>query len=160
MDPVYQRIEFLKNELNVHNHRYYVLNQPTISDFQYDALMKELIDLEKAYPEFADPLSPSQRVGDDRNQEFVQREHRVAMYSLGNTYNREELIDFDIRIRKGIAEPVEYACELKYDGVAISLTYENGRLVRAITRGDGERGDDVTANVKTIRSIPLTIAPG
>jgi len=154
---VSQRIEFLKSELNGHNHRYYVLNEPSVSDFEYDRLMQELISLEREYPQFADPLSPSQRIGDDRNQEFVQREHRIAMYSLGNTYNREEVIDFDSRLRKLTEEPVKYACELKYDGAAISLTYEHGRLVQAITRGDGVRGDDVTANVKTIRSIPLTI---
>ncbi len=157
IDSVYQRIEFLKNELNTHNHRYYVLNQPSISDFEYDRLMEELIKLEHDYPESADPLSPSRRIGDDRNQEFIQREHRVAMYSLSNTYNREEVIDFDNRIRKLFDGPVEYVCELKYDGAAISLTYENGRLIQAITRGDGIQGDDVTANVKTIRSVPLTI---
>jgi DNA ligase (NAD+) len=157
MDSVYQRIEFLKSELNVHNYRYYVLNEPSISDFEYDLLMQELIDLERRYPQYADALSPSQRVGDDRNQEFIQREHRLAMYSLGNTYNRDEVIDFDIRLKKIIDGPVDYACELKYDGAAISLTYENGRLIRALTRGDGVHGDDVSANVKTIRSIPLTI---
>jgi DNA ligase (NAD+) len=154
---VSQRIEFLRNELNGHNYRYYVLNEPSISDFEYDRLMEELILLEREYPQFADPLSPSQRIGDDRNQEFIQREHRVAMYSLGNTYNREEVIEFDGRVRKLIGDQVEYACELKYDGAAISLTYEHGRLVQALTRGDGVSGDDVTANVKTIRSIPLSI---
>jgi len=159
IDTVYQRIEFLKSELNGHNYRYYVLNEPSVSDFEYDGLMKELIDLEKEYPQFADSLSPSQRIGDDRNQVFVQREHRIAMYSLGNTYNHEEVIDFDNRLKKLTDEPLEYACELKYDGAAISLTYEHGRLVQAVTRGDGVRGDDVTANVKTIRSIPLTIMP-
>lgn len=156
-DSVYQRIEHLKSELNAHNYRYYVLNEPTVSDFDYDRMMQELIGLEKDYPQFADSLSPTQRIGDDRNQDFVQREHGVAMYSLGNTYNREEVIEFDSRLRKVIEGPVAYACELKYDGAAISLTYEHGRLIRAITRGDGVRGDDVTANVKTIRSIPLTI---
>ncbi len=154
---VNQRIDYLKNELNGHNYRYYVINQPSISDFEYDRLMQELIELEREYPQFADPLSPTQRIGDDRNQEFVQRDHGIAMYSLGNTYNREEVIDFDVRLRKLIDAPVEYACELKYDGAAISLTYENGRLVRALTRGDGTRGDDVTANIKTIRSIPLIV---
>lgn len=154
-----QRIEYLKSELNAHNHRYYVLNQPAISDFEYDRLMLELIALEREFPQFADPLSPSQRIGDDRNLEFVQGEHRISMYSLGNTYNREEVLDFDARLRKQIDGPIDYACELKYDGAAISLTYENGRLTRALTRGDGVIGDDVTANVKTIRSIPLTIKP-
>lgn len=157
IDSVYQRIEFLKKELNSHNHRYYVLNQPTISDFEYDRMIQELVGLENEYPQFADPFSPTRRIGDDRNQEFVQRQHRVAMFSLGNTYNREEMIEFDSRIRKVINTPVEYACELKYDGAAISLTYEHGRMTSAITRGDGVTGDDVTANVKTIRSIPLTI---
>jgi len=156
-DSVNQRIEFLRSELNVHNYRYYVLNEPSVSDFEYDRLMQELISLEKEYPAFADPLSPSQRIGDDRNQEFVQREHAVAMYSLGNTYNRDEVIDFDNRLKKIIDGPVAYACELKYDGAAISLTYEKGRLIRAVTRGDGVTGDDVTRNVKTIRSIPLVI---
>lgn len=157
VNSVYQRIKFLRNELDGHNFRYYVLNEPSISDFEYDCLLRELIDFEREYPQFADSLSPTQRIGDDSNLEFVQREHRVAMYSLGNTYNREEVIEFDNRLRKLIDEPVEYACELKYDGAAISLTYENGRLIHAITRGDGIRGDDVTANVRTIRSVPLTI---
>ncbi|MFA6128842.1 MAG: NAD-dependent DNA ligase LigA [Bacteroidales bacterium] len=157
MSTVYQRIDFLRSELNRHNYRYYVLSEPVVSDFEYDRLMKELIDLECDFPQFADPLSPSQRIGDDRNLEFIQREHRISMYSLGNTYNREEVIDFDNRLKKIIDGPIEYACELKYDGAAISLTYENGRLVQALTRGDGIRGDDVTANIKTIRSVPLTI---
>jgi DNA ligase (NAD+) len=158
LSTVNQRIENLKKELNGHNYRYYVLNEPVISDFDYDQLMQELINLERDYPQFADPLSPSQRIGDDRNLEFIQREHTMVMYSLGNTYNREEVIEFDSRLRKIIEEPIEYACELKYDGAAISLTYEHGRLVRGLTRGDGTRGDDVTANLKTIRSIPLTIS--
>jgi DNA ligase (NAD+) len=157
ISSVYQRIEFLRNELNGHNYRYYVLNEPVVSDFHYDQLMEELQVLERDYPQFSDPLSPTQRIGDDRNQEFVQRPHGIAMYSLGNTYNREEVIDFDNRIKKIVSDPIEYACELKYDGAAISLTYENGRLTRALTRGDGVHGDDVTANIKTIRSIPLVI---
>ncbi len=152
-----QRVEFLRKELNGHNYRYYVQNQPSISDFEYDRLLKELNVLEREYPQFADPLSPTQRIGDDRNQEFVQREHGFPLYSLGNTYNRQEVIEFNSRIEKLLDEPAEYACELKYDGAAISLTYQNGRLFRALTRGDGVIGDDVTANVKTIRSIPLTI---
>ena len=154
---VIQRIEFLRKELDGHNYRYYVLNAPSVSDFEYDNLMQELISLERKHPEFADPYSPTMRVGDDRNQEFVQREHRVPMFSLANTYNREEVLDFDARLSKLTDQPVEYACELKYDGAAISLAYENGRLVSAVTRGDGVQGDDVTSNVKTIRSIPLII---
>jgi DNA ligase (NAD+) len=154
---VYQRIEFLRNELNGHNYRYYVLNEPEVSDYEYDQLMAELESLERENPQFSDSLSPTQRIGDDRNQEFVQRPHGIAMYSLGNTYNREEVIEFDNRIKKIVTDSIEYACELKYDGAAISLTYGNGRLTRALTRGDGVNGDDVTANIKTIRSIPLVI---
>jgi DNA ligase (NAD+) len=160
ISSVYQRIELLRKELDGHNYRYYVLSQPSVSDYEYDLMLRELVRLEQEYPQFADPLSPTQRIGDDRNQEFVQREHRVPMYSLGNTYSREEVIEFDTRLRKLIEGPVEYACELKYDGAAISLTYENGRLTRAVTRGDGSVGDDVTANVKTIRSVPLMIHAG
>ncbi len=151
------RISKLREVLNRHNHQYYVLNQPLISDFEFDSLMRELIDLEKLYPELADSNSPSQRVGSDINLEFEQVKHRYPMMSLGNTYSREELEDFDRRVRKVISGDFEYVCELKYDGVAISLTYLDGVLIRAVTRGDGEQGDDVTRNVKTIRSIPLTL---
>jgi DNA ligase (NAD+) len=155
--PVIDRINYLRRTLNEHNHRYYVLNEPAVSDYEYDLLMQELIRLEQEYPQYADPLSPSVRIGDDRNQEFVQRRHMNAMYSLGNTYSREEVAEFDQRVRKAIGDQVEYVCELKYDGAAISLTYEKGRLLYALTRGDGIIGDDVTSNIKTIKSIPLVI---
>ncbi len=152
-----RRIDRLRRELEKHNYRYYVLNKPLISDFEYDTLMHELTELEKRFPEFADPNSPSQRVGADINKEFVQAEHEYPMLSLGNTYTREELIDFDTRIRKEVHEPFKYVAELKYDGTAISLIYEHGELVQAITRGDGLRGDVVTDNIRTIRSIPLVL---
>ena len=151
------RIEKLREELDTHNYKYYVLSQPSISDFEYDQLMKELIQLENKFPEFANENSPSQRVGSDINMEFEQVKHNYPMLSLGNTYSREELNDFVSRIKKVITEEVEYVCELKYDGVAISLNYKNGNLEKAVTRGDGEVGDDVTRNVKTIRSVPLKL---
>jgi DNA ligase (NAD+) len=151
------RIFKLREDLNQHNYKYYVLNQPVISDFDFDLLMRELLDLEKLFPEFEDLNSPSQRVGSDINREFEQVKHNYPMMSLGNTYSREELGEFDARVRKVITVPFEYVCELKYDGVAISLSYKNGLLVRAVTRGDGEQGDDVTRNVKTIKSIPLKL---
>ena len=134
-----------------------MLNRPIISDQEYDQKLKELEELEKQHPEFFDPLSPSQRVGSDSQTEFVQREHAFSMLSLANTYTHQELIDFDERIRRLSANPFSYVCELKFDGAAISLTYENGRLLHALTRGDGIHGDDVTENVKTIRSIPLIL---
>jgi DNA ligase (NAD+) len=153
-----ERIKKLREVLNEHNYRYYVLNQPVISDFEYDKLMRELLDLESAHPEYSDPNSPSQRVGDDRNQEFKQVEHKYLMLSLSNTYSKEEIVDFDNRIRKVIHDPVEYVCEHKYDGASISLTYEKGKLMQAVTRGDGLTGDNVIANVRTIRSIPLVLS--
>ncbi len=152
------RIYKLRKELNKHNHSYYVLSQPGISDYEYDLLMHELIGLENKYPVFFDSNSPSQRVGSDISKEFVQLEHQSPMLSLGNTYSLEELQDFDKRIKKIISEEFEYVCELKYDGTAISLTYLNGKLERAVTRGDGTRGDDVTRNVRTIKSIPLVLS--
>lgn len=153
-----QRIEALRKELNQHNYNYYVLSAPTISDFEFDQKLKELQDLEKLHPEAFDPNSPTQRVGSDISKEFTQVAHKYLMLSLGNTYSREEVADFYQRVSKGLnGEPFEIVCELKYDGTSISLTYENGRLIRAVTRGDGEKGDDVTANVKTIRSIPLVL---
>ncbi len=153
-----ERIKKLREVLNEHNYRYYVLNQPVISDFEYDKLMRELIDMESAHPEYYDPNSPSQRIGDDRNQEFQQVEHKYPVLSLGNTYSKEEIVDFDNRIRKVIHDPVEYVCELKYDGASISLTYGNGILMEAVTRGDGLTGDNVIANARTIRSIPLVLS--
>ena len=151
------RIEALRKELEDHNYKYYVLSAPVISDFDFDMLMKELEKLEADFPEFSDPASPTLRVGSDRNEEFVQVKHRYPMLSLSNVYSFEELQDFDQRIRKELETDVEYVCELKFDGTSISLTYENAILVRAVTRGDGETGDDVTANVRTIGSIPLRL---
>ena len=154
-----KRIEELRRQLNYHNRKYYVDNEPEISDFDFDRMMRELQDLEQAHPEYADPNSPTVRVGSDITSEFRSVEHRFPMLSLGNTYSLEELHEFLARIEKE-AEGAEYVCELKFDGTAISLTYEHGRLVRAVTRGDGTRGDDVTANVRTIRSVPLVLSGG
>ena len=152
------RIVQLRKELHEHNHRYYVLNQPTIGDMEFDMMMRELQDLEDKYPDMADPNSPTQRVGSDLNQEFRQVEHKYPMLSLANTYSEAEVEDFYNSVKKGLGdEEFEICCELKYDGLSISLVYENGKLVRAVTRGDGVRGDDVTANVRTIRSIPLVV---
>ncbi len=152
-----ERILQLRHELEEHNYRYYVLSEPVISDFEFDRMMKELEYLEQAFPEFKDPHSPTVRVGSDRNEEFVQVRHRIPMLSLSNVYSTGELRDFDERIRREAEADVEYVCELKFDGTSISLTYENGILTRAVTRGDGESGDDVTANVKTISSVPLRL---
>ena len=152
-----QKIEQLREQINDHNYRYYVLNDPLIGDYEFDALLRELQELEKAYPEFDDPNSPTHRVGSDATNEFRTVEHRYPMLSLSNTYSLDELHEFDVRIRKEV-EPVEYVCELKFDGTAISLTYQDGRLSQAVTRGDGMRGDDVTANVRTIRTVPLRLA--
>lgn len=152
------RIEKLREQLNYHNYRYYVLAQPEISDFEYDILLQDLINLEKNNPEYFDANSPTQRVGNDINKEFKQVVHKYPMLSLGNTYSIEEIIAFDNRIKKDLPdETIEYICELKYDGVAIGLTYKNGKLIQAVTRGDGTQGDDVTENVKTIKSIPLNL---
>ncbi|MFC2087688.1 NAD-dependent DNA ligase LigA [Bacteroidota bacterium] len=151
------RIEALREQINHHNYLYYVKYRPVISDLEFDQLLNELIELESEFPEFRDPNSPTLRVGDDRSEAFEEAEHKYPMLSLGNTYSIEELSEFDKRIRKELKEAFEYVCELKYDGTAISLTYENGKLIRAVTRGDGTRGDIVTKNVKTIRSIPLIL---
>lgn len=153
-----ERILQLRAELHEHNQRYYVQNAPVITDMEFDMMMHELQELEARHPEMADENSPTQRVGSDINREFTQVEHRYPMLSLANTYNEQEVADFYNSVKKGLdGEDFEICCELKYDGLSISLTYENGRLVRAVTRGDGVRGDDVTANVKTIRSIPLVL---
>jgi len=152
-----EQIESLRRELEQHNYNYYVKSSPTISDFEFDAKLKELQMLEEQYPEFADPNSPTQRVGSDIASGFEQVSHVYPMLSLGNTYSMAELQDFYDRVRKGLNEDFELVCELKYDGTSISLTYEDGLLMRAITRGDGDKGDDVTNNVKTIRSIPLRL---
>jgi DNA ligase (NAD+) len=152
-----ERIEKLRVEIEEHNHKYYVLSQPEISDFEYDILLNELDTLEKKFPQFIIDHSPTQRVGSDIIDEFVQYEHKYPMLSLGNTYSEAELRDFDTRIRKVTKESIEYVCELKFDGVSVSITYKDGLFFRALTRGDGTKGDDVTSNVKTIRSIPLRI---
>ena len=151
------RIDILRKKIEEHNKNYYVLNHPVISDFEYDILLNELDTLEKKFPEFITENSPTRRVGSDITREFIQYEHRYPMLSLGNTYSEEELREFDARIRKITSQSIEYVCELKFDGASISITYKNGSLFRAITRGDGSKGDDVTLNVKTIRSIPLKI---
>jgi DNA ligase (NAD+) len=156
-ETIKHKIEALSNKIEEHNYNYYVLSDPTISDFEFDKLLEELSDIEKQYPEYLSPDSPSQRVGGQITKEFKTVKHKYQMLSLGNTYNEDDLRDFDDRIRKAGLSEFEYVCELKYDGVSISLTYINGLLTQAVTRGDGEKGDDVTANVKTIRSIPLKL---
>ena len=160
MEDVRQKIEELRALLRQADYDYYVCSMPVLSDFEYDARMRELQELETAHPEWADPDSPTQRVGSDLTEGFTQEEHRFPMLSLGNTYNEEEVRDFFRRTAKALDEPFEIVCELKYDGTSISLTYENGRLTRALTRGDGQKGDNVTRNVRTIRSIPLTLQGG
>lgn len=161
MTDIEAKIKQLRDELNRHNYNYYVLNQPTIGDMEFDFKMHELEDLEKAHPEFSDPLSPTQRVGSDISQGFKQVLHERPMQSLGNSYSIEEVQDFLRRAKDGLGgEPVQIVGEMKYDGTSISCTYEHGRLVRAVTRGDGVRGDDVTANVITIKSVPLQLQPG
>ena len=154
-----QRIEQLRRELHDHNYKYYVLNQPTISDYDFDQLMHELQDLESRHPEMADPNSPTQRVGSDIQSEFRQVAHKYPMLSLANTYSEQDVRDWYDSVTKGLAgEPFEVCCEMKYDGLSISLTYVDGRLTQAVTRGDGVQGDDVTANVRTIRAIPLVLS--
>lgn len=157
MESIGQQIEQLREELNMHNYNYYVLSNPTISDFDFDKKMQELIDLETSHPEYADPSSPSQRVGSDITKTFNQVEHIYPMLSLSNTYSEAEVIEFYNRIKKDLNDDFEIVCELKYDGASISLTYTDGKLTQAVTRGDGVKGDDITANVKTIRSIPLSL---
>jgi DNA ligase (NAD+) len=152
-----ERIDFLRKELDEHNHSYYVLDTSTISDFEFDKLLKELVKLEDENPEFFDATSPTQRVGGGVIDGFKTVSHKYRMLSLGNTYSEEDLHEFDTRLHKLTDQEIEYVCELKYDGVSISLTYENGDLTQALTRGDGAQGDDVTANVRTIKSIPLKL---
>ncbi len=156
-NPEIERIYQLREELHTHNYNYYVLNSPTISDIEFDRMMRELQDLEAKYPETYDENSPTMRVGSDINKDFIQVEHKYPMLSLGNTYSEEEVTDFYERVKKSLNEDFEICCEMKFDGTSISLTYENGKLVRAVTRGDGVKGDDVTNNVKTIRTIPLVL---
>jgi DNA ligase (NAD+) len=157
MENIKQKIEQIREQLAHHNYLYYVKSQPEISDYEYDLLMKELQRLEDAHPEFFDPNSPTQRVGSDINKEFKQVKHKYGMLSLSNTYNEGELRDFDQRVRKLINKTPTYVCELKFDGTAIGLTYKNGVFIRALTRGDGLVGDDVSDNVRTIKSIPLKL---
>ncbi len=152
-----ERVRELTRQINEHNYRYYVLDQPSVSDYAYDNLLAELISLEKAHPVLQSKNSPSQRVGGQVTKKFPVVKHTYPMLSLGNTYSREELLLFDQRVDRALKEPCEYVCELKFDGVAIGLTYLNGELTRAVTRGDGIQGDEVTENVKTIRSIPLSL---
>ncbi|MDR1582309.1 MAG: NAD-dependent DNA ligase LigA [Prevotellaceae bacterium] len=157
-EDIIQRINFLRKELDRLNHEYYVLNNPTVDDFVYDHLMTELAELENRNPELQSLESPTVRIGSDIIKEFVQVKHKYPMLSLNNTYSKEEIEEFDARIRKETGlDNIEYVCELKFDGTAIGLTYKNGTLAQAVTRGDGEQGDDVTANVRTIRSIPLIL---
>ena len=151
------RIDELRKVLQQHNYNYYVKSQPAISDFEYDLLLNELQTLESGFPQFDDENSPTRRVGSDLNREFNSYAHRYPMLSLGNSYSREELIEFDQRVQKTIGRDFSYFCELKYDGVAVALSYRNGSLYRALTRGDGTRGDDVTHNIRTVRSIPLQL---
>jgi DNA ligase (NAD+) len=154
LEQAKQRIAPLRKAIEEHNRRYYEHNRPVISDFEYDLLMQELAGIERKFPQLVVASSPTQQVGSDISKEFVQVEHRYPMLSLSNTYSTEELYDFDSRVRKALSAEPEYVCELKFDGTAIGLTYVNGALRQAVTRGDGERGDDVTANVRTIPSIP------
>jgi DNA ligase (NAD+) len=155
-----ERIAALSVQLKEHSYKYYVLAMPSISDFEFDKLLEELTALETQYPELIDPDSPTQNVGGFITKEFQTIRHRWPMLSLGNTYNEQELIDFDQRIKKAIGDNFQYVCELKFDGLSMSLTYEKGHLVRAVTRGDGTQGDEVTTNVKTIRSIPKRLQEG
>jgi DNA ligase (NAD+) len=153
-DRIKDTMDAMVKELNQHTYNYYVLAMPTIADYEFDKKLEALAALEKAHPEFADPNSPTQRVGGDLTKNFITVKHKWPMLSLGNTYNEQDLRDFDDRIRKALGSNFEYVCELKFDGLSISLTYEHDLLVRAVTRGDGTQGDDVTTNVKTIRNIP------
>lgn len=157
MSNIEQVIDNLRTTLHTYNHEYYVLDQPSISDYEFDMKLKELEQLEKENPQFFDPNSPTQRVGGGLTKNFVTRVHENRMYSLDNSYSKEDLLDWEKRISKLVDGPIAYTCELKYDGASINLTYEQGKLIKAVTRGDGFQGDDVTTNVKTIRSLPLTL---
>ncbi len=161
MENPEKKIAELRQLINTLNHQYYVENAPTVSDFEFDTLLKQLEAYEAAYPQFHDPLSPTQRVGSDLNRGFTQVEHRYPMLSLGNTYSIAEVDDFVNRVKSSLVDKdITIVGEMKFDGTSISLTYQHGRLIKAVTRGDGTRGDDVTENVKTIRSIPLVLNPG
>ena len=152
-----EKIFSLRKKLHDHNYRYYVLDDPLISDYDFDMMLKELNDLEKSNPEFFDKNSPTQRVGGEVTKSFNTSIHETPMYSLDNSYSLEDLKDWEKRIKKIIEEPVQYTCELKFDGVSINLLYSNGELIKAVTRGDGVKGDDVTANIKTIPTVPLKL---
>ena len=152
-----QRIESLRQSLDDHNYKYYVLNEPTISDYDFDMMMRELQDLEEAFPQFRDPHSPTMRVGGDITDKFEKVRHRYPMMSLSNAYNFDEVREWENRLKRSTQGNPEYVCELKYDGVAIGIVYQNGKMVRAVTRGDGVTGEDITTNVKTIASIPLQL---
>ncbi len=158
---VLETIQSLRAELNQHNYNYYVLDNPTISDLDFDTKLKQLQDLEAANPQFFDENSPTERVGGTITKNFNTVEHEYRMYSLDNSYSKEDLLDWQTRCQKILGDvPLEFTCELKYDGASISITYENGKLVRAVTRGDGFKGDDVTNNIKTIKSVPLKLNAG
>ncbi len=157
MEEIKTRIKKLRQEIELHNDNYYKLNKPTITDFEFDLLLQDLIALENKFPQYFDPNSPSQRVGSDISREFQQVVHQYPMLSLSNSYSESEVVDFIQRVEKFSGEKPDYVCELKLDGTSISLTYQDGELLRAVTRGDGEKGDDVTSNVRTIRSIPLKL---
>lgn len=157
LDDIKERMDALVKELNQHNYNYYVLAQPSVSDYEFDKKLEELAELEKQHPDLQDPESPTQKVGGEITKEFKTVRHRWPMLSLGNTYSEQELREFDERIRKAIGDNFEYVCELKFDGLSMSLTYEKGKLSRAVTRGDGTQGDDVTSNIKTIKRIPSTV---
>ena len=155
---IQKTIQDLRDDLNQHNYNYYVLDTPTITDFEFDQKLKQLQELEALHPEFFDDNSPTQRVGGTITKNFNTVVHDYRMYSLDNSYSKEDLIDWENRIQKVLGNvPLQYTCELKYDGASISITYENGKLQRAVTRGDGFQGDDVTTNIKTIKSIPLQL---
>ena len=152
-----EQIFKLRKELSQHNHSYYVLDEPSITDFEFDIKLKQLQALELNYPELYDASSPTLRVGGEVTKNFETIVHAQRMYSLDNSYTKEDLMDWEVRLRKMVDGPISYTCELKYDGASISLTYENGLLVQALTRGDGTQGDNVTANIKTIKSVPLKL---
>ncbi len=154
---VKDQMDALVQELKQHNYNYYVLAMPSISDYDFDQKLKQLEALEKAHPEFLNSGSPTQKVGGEITKNFKTIVHKWPMMSLGNTYNEQDLIDFDERIKKAIGDDFQYVCELKFDGLSMSLTYENGKLLRGVTRGDGTKGDEVTANIKTIRTIPTQV---
>ena len=154
---VEKQIKLLSKELRAHNYNYYVLDEPSISDFDFDMKLKQLQQLEEQHPEFALDDSPTKRVGGEITKNFKTRVHKNRMYSLSNSYSVDDMNDWEKRIQKTVEGPVDYVCELKYDGASINLTYENGRLISAVTRGDGVQGDDVTENIKTIRSVPLKL---